>query len=294
MAVACGKVGDPKPPINRTPLAVNDVRAGQTGYTVTLSWTNPSKYVDNNAVTDLAFVNILRDGVVIAREKAGPPGQPQSYALDVSNAVDLASTFAVQIETSRGRTSPVSTPVTFQSKDVPGPPLGLQAIVDQERIVLTWMAPERNSNLADFYFVQRSDRPPLQVKVTSHEDADFEPDKKYDYTVTAVRAGDPPVAGLTGVSTSVVATDRVPPRAPTGLSVDAAGPGAVFVKWDRNKERDVSNYLVYRSDQAKPLFPPTAVDGVSDTNYRPGLTYQVVAVDKSGNESERSAPQSGP
>ena len=280
IAVACGKVGDPKPPINRTPLAVNDVRAGQTGYTVTLSWTNPSKYVDNNAVTDLAFVNILRDGVVIAREKAGPPGQPQSYAVDVSNAVDLASTFGVLMETSRGRTSPVSAPVTFQSKDVPGPPVGLQAIVDQERIVLTWMAPQRNSNLADFYFVQRSDRPSVQVKGTSHEDADFEPDKKYDYTVT--------------VSTSVVATDKVPPRAPTGLTVDAAGPGAVFVKWDRNKERDVSNYLVYRSDQAKPLFPPTAVDAVSDPNYRPGLTYQVVAVDKSGNESERSAAQSGP
>jgi hypothetical protein len=294
MAVSCGKVGNPKPPINRTPLAVNDVKAGQTGYTVTLSWVNPSRYVDENAVDDLAFVRILRNGVVIAREKAGPPGQPQSYAIDVSNAVDSDSTYAVQLETSRGRTSPVSAPVAFRPKDVPGPPVGLQATVDQERIVLTWMAPQRNSSLADFYFVQRSDRPPLQIKGTSYEDPDFEPDRKYDYTVTAVRAGDPPVAGPTGVSTAVVATDKVPPRSPTGLTVESAGAGAVFVKWDRNKERDVSTYLVYRSDLEKPLFPPTAVDGIADTNYRSGLTYQLVAVDKSGNASERSAPQAGP
>jgi len=296
MAMACGKVGDPKPPINRTPLAVNGLNAGQSGHTVTLSWINPARYVgDKEAITDLGTIRILRNGVQIAQEKAGAPGQPQSYSIDVSKELDAEMTFAVQIETSRGRSSTVSTPVTIRPRDVPGPPVGLQATVDQERITLRWMVPQLNPTLAELYFVQRSDRPaPVRVMATSYEDEDYEVGKKYDYTVTAARGGDTPVSGLTGASLSVVATDEVPPLAPTGLTVMPAGLGAVFLRWDRNKERDVATYLVYRSDQEKPIVPPRAVEAFSDPEYRPGFTYQVVAVDKSGNESAKSAPAAGP
>jgi hypothetical protein len=295
VCTACGKVGDPKPPIKREPLAANGVSAGQSGNVVTLSWTNPARYVDNNAVTDLAYVRILRNGVQIAREKAQPAGQPQSYSIDVSNDLNTELTFVVQAETTRGTLSPPSEAVRIQPRDVPGVPRLLQSVVDLDRITLDWMPPERRPELAEVYLVRRTDRPAAVTVTTNHyEDEDYEPGKKYDYTITAARAGNPVVPGATGASISVAATDTKPPAAPTGLDVFSAGAG-VFLSWDTNKERDFKEYWVFRSDQPeKPIFPPLSVNGIADETYRSGLTYQLVAVDKSGNESKRSDPKGGP
>ena len=90
----------------------------------------------------------------------------------------------------------------------------------------------------------------------------------------------------------MTATDKTAPTTPTGLQIGPLGPGEALVNWNSNPERDLKEYLVYRSDQAKPI--PVPVDGFTDTNYRPGISYQVQAVDESGNMSERSAPQTGP
>jgi fibronectin type 3 domain-containing protein len=292
--VACGKVADPKPPVNRIPLAVNDVSAGQSGNTVTVSWTNPALYIDSKTgVTDLAFVRILRNGTEIAREKAGPPGQRQSYTIpDVSNDLNAEWTFAVQIETSRGRVSTLSNPIQIRTRDIPGVAVDLVAKVDEQRIILDWKPPQRNPDLANVYLVTREDRPtPVTVMTNHYEDEDYEPDKTYKYTVTAARA-DPQVTGASGASVSVVAKDETGPQAPTGLTVQSGGPpGLVLIKWDRNKERDVNEYRVYRSDKGdNPIFT-TGVDGVTDSDYQPGLTYWIRAVDESGNRSAPSEPK---
>jgi hypothetical protein len=291
---ACGKVGDPKPPIKRAPLAANGVNAGQSGNVVTLSWTNPARYVDNNAVTDLAYVRILKNGVQIAREKAQPAGQPQSYSIDVSNDLNAELTFVVQAETARGRLSPLSEAVRIQPKEVPGAPRQIEAVVDLDRITLDWMPPERRPELAEVFLVKRSDRPAAVPVTTNHyEDEDYEPGMKYDYTITAARAGNPVVPGV-GANISVTATDMKAPAVPTGLVVEPSGDG-VFLSWDANKERDFKEYRVFRSDQPDtPIFPPGPANGTADSTYRSGLTYELVAVDKSGNPSKRSAPRGGP
>jgi hypothetical protein len=295
ICTACGKVGDPKPPIKREPLAANGVSAGQSGNVVTLSWTNPARYVDNNAVTDLAYVRILRNGIQIAREKAQPAGQPQSYTIDVSNDLNTELTFVVQAETARGRLSPLSEAVRILPQEVPGVPRLLRTVVDLDRITLDWTPPERRPELVEVYLVRRSDRPAAVSVTTNHyEDEDYEPGKKYDYTITAARAGNPVVPGVAGASISVTAIDTKPPAAPTGLDVAPSGAG-VFLSWDANRERDFKEYRVFRSDQPdKPIFPPLSVNGIPDDKYRSGLTYQLIAVDKSGNPSERSDPKGGP
>ena len=295
IAAACGKVGDPKPPIKRSPLAANGLAAGQSGYVVTLSWTNPARYIDNNAITDLGYVRILRNGVQVAREKAQPAGQPQSYSIDVTKDLDAEVTLAVQAETNRGMLSPLSESVSIRPKEIPGTPRPLEPRVDLERIMLDWMPPARNPELAEVYLVQRSDRPGVVSVTTNHyEDEDYEPGMKYDYTIRAARAGNPVVPGAAGVTVPVTATDKTPPAVPTGLAVEEGGPGVVFLSWEANRERDFKEYRVYRSDQAEPLFPPSPTDGISDQNYRSGLTYQVEAWDKSGNRSQKSAPKGGP
>ena len=292
LGAACGKVGNPKPPINRSPLAANGVTAGQSDHTVTLSWTNPARYADNNGVTDLAYVRILRNGVEIAREKALPAGQPQSYSysIDVTNDLNAELTFAVQAETARGRLSPLSETVRIQPREVPGAPRLLPAVVDLDRIALEWLPSELKPELAEVFLIKRSDRPNVVSVATNHyEDGEYEPGKKYDYVITAARAGNPVVPGA-AATVSVTAKDTKPPAVPTGLQVDLSGP-TVILTWDMNKEKDFKEYRIYRSDQENPIFPPVVINFVTTDGYRAGLTYQIEAVDKSGNRSDKSAPK---
>lgn len=294
LAAACGKVGDPKPPIIRIPQPVADLSASQTGYRVILSWTNPAKYVDDNAATDLGMVHILRNGVEISVVSATGAGQPQSFELDVAGEVGATSTFSLRLEVPRVRgVSPISNTASIQVVDVPGSPRNLVSVVDGFRILLEWQAPERNGQLADVYIVQRSDRPAAEVvSGTRFADAEFEPGKTYDYTVTAARGAQGQVRGLAGPTVSVVSTDKTPPVTPSGLVVQSLG-AQVILRWRANTERDFKDVLVFRSDRVEPI-AATPVDGYVDSGYRPGLAYQLAARDVFDNLSPRSAPQSGP
>jgi hypothetical protein len=266
----------------------------QHGYRVILSWTNPAKYVDDNAASDLGTVHILRNNVEIATVPATAAGQPQSYELDVSGDVGATPSFSVLHAVPRVRaTSPVSNSVSIQVVDVPGSPLNLAPLVDGFRIVLEWQAPERNPQLAEVYIVQRADRPAAEiVSGTRYEDADFEPGKTYDYTVTAARGPQGQIRGLAGARASVIATDKTPPAIPTELVVESLG-AQVILRWRANTERDFREVLVYRSDQTQPI-ASTRIDGFVDPGYRPGLSYQLAARDVFDNLSERSSPRAGP
>jgi hypothetical protein len=293
IAAACGKVGDPKPPINRTPRPVGDLSVQQSGYKVTLTWTNPARYVGDDVANDLAFVHILRNGMEIAKEPVSAPGKPQSKELDVRDILNSELTFAIQIETQRGKASALSKPFPITPLEVPGVPRNLDAKTDQQRIILDWDPPDRNPELAAGYIVQRSDRPtPAFSKDRHWEDAEFEKDKMYDYTVTAVRDESKRIPGLSGVSLMVTATDKFAPSAPTGLVITSVGDG-VFLQWQPNPERDVTQYFVFRSDKTEKVAAPS-VDGYQDSDYKPGLSYWLIAVDESGNESPKSPAQRGP
>jgi hypothetical protein len=261
---------------------------------VILSWTNPAKYVDENAATDLGMVHILRDNVEIAVVPATGAGQPQSHELDVAGEVGAKPTFSVLLAVPRGRSaSPLSNAASIQVVDVPGTPRNLVSVVDGFRIVLEWQAPERNGQLAEVYIVQRSDRPAAAVVAgTRFADAEFEPGKTYDYTVTAARGAQGQVRGLTGATVSVVSTDRIPPATPAGLVVESLG-AQVVLRWRPNTERDFKDVLVFRSDRTEPI-ATTPVDGFVDPGYRPGLSYQLAARDVFDNLSPRSSPQPGP
>ena len=94
--------------------------------------------------------------------------------------------------------------------------------------------------------------------------------------------------------------DLVPPPPPTGLTalVETAG---VRLVWDPVDAPDLAGYKVYRTEgtgieQLRPIgtIPLTPVQLVTATNYRDtsvahGISYyyEVVSVDKTGNESAR-------
>lgn len=295
LLAACGKVGNPLPPLVRKPQPVGDLKITQSADKVILTWTNPSVYVDNNAATDLAEVLILRNGVEIRREPVIAPGKPQSYSIPTSGTLDADLTFAVQVATARGRVSDPSNAVPIRPVDVPGPPRNLTAVADQSRIILDWQPPERNPQLVERYRIQRADwTMPREEPATHFEDSEYEAGMTYIYTVTAVRsAGDAKIPGPPGDPVSVTATDKKEPGIPTGLSIQPLDKG-VLLTWMANPERDLKEYLIFRSDQPDKEIGRSVAVGFPDENYRPGLSYQLAAVDESGNQSQRSMPVAGP
>jgi fibronectin type 3 domain-containing protein len=78
---------------------------------------------------------------------------------------------------------------------------------------------------------------------------------------------------------------------------DSSAPPEIDLSWSSNVETDLAGYHVYRSEQqdtpGQLLTPDLLLSpAYRDTSVQPGHTYwySVTAVDRSGNESARSAP----
>ncbi len=87
--------------------------------------------------------------------------------------------------------------------------------------------------------------------------------------------------------------DEFPPAAPINLRATAST-STVELSWDANSETDLANYRVYRSVDGGAFQKIAEVSDIptySDKTVQPGKTYRyaLTAVDKSGNESKRSA-----
>ena len=297
MLAACGKVGDPRPPIIRITTRVDNLSANQSGYKAFLSWTNPAKYVDGNPATDTGVVHVFSNGAEIATVPAAAAGQPQSFPVDVAVDVGRELTFTIQHVLSRAsKPSPVSNAVPIRPVDVPGQPGEIIPTVDQDKIFLVWDPPGRNPELVAGYLVQRADKPvPVQVPTPRFADSEFEIGKTYIYTVTALR-GNPQVLGDGTATQQVIAIDKTRPAMPVGLDIISIGDDAIFLQWQQNVEADLKGYTVYRSDRPDAPIPVGNTNGYTDREYVSGrgIAYQVVAEDASGNKSEKSAAKPGP
>lgn len=86
-------------------------------------------------------------------------------------------------------------------------------------------------------------------------------------------------------------SDTTPPAKVTGLTATTVSHSQIDLSWDANTEQDLSHYNVYR-DGSK--IAETANTQYSDTGLSPETTYtyEVSAVDTSGNEGEKSDPAS--
>jgi hypothetical protein len=298
---ACGKVGDPLPPFIRIPEAVKDLAVTQNGYDLVLSWTNPPRYIDGSAATNLSVVHIRKNGETLATVKIEAAGQPQSYPTPVGAVLAGQSTFSLVVETTQGKFSQVSNTASVTPVEVPGRITGLSARPDQRRIFLSWEKPQDHPELADLYVVTRTDIPAEveTVNDTRYEDVRYRAGRALTYRVTAGRrvAGNV-VMGVGPESTTVTAEDKTPPAVPVGLEVKASEAGA-YVAWEPNSESDLAGYRVFRSEWPDSGFKPvtdrlTSGVGFFDSSYTPGLYYAVSAVDESGNESAMSPAFRGP
>ena len=292
LLTGCGKVGAPLPPFIRIPEAVRDLAVRQNGNDLVLSWTNPARYVDGSAATDLARIQIRSNDSIVTTLNVAGPAQPQTLVLPIGSSPGGPRSFTVLVETARGRVSPISNAVSASPVAVPGRVVGLRAVVDQRRIRLSWEKPQDHPELADAYRVVRTE--PEESRVvpeTRYEDTRYRPGETTTYQVTPLRGM---VPGVGPESVTAVIQDKTPPRVPEGLDIALSETGA-FLTWTANSETDLAGYRVFRSENGEVGFRPVldrlnTTTAFFDPGYRPGLSYAVSAVDEFGNESGRSAP----
>jgi hypothetical protein len=180
--------------------------------------------------------------------------------------------------------------------------------VTQDDMLLEWKSPETNIdgskpvNMIGFNIYRASAKEETaklinQTPVTSNEFADknFEFEMNYRYFVRTVSLGAnaEPVESQESNIIEILPKDTFPPNSPNSLTI-AATPNSISIFFVPNSERDLAGYKVFRSTdkenwqlQTENLLQTTTFQ---DTKIESGKTYYyyLIAVDKFGNESEKS------
>jgi hypothetical protein len=358
--LACGKRGDPYPPVPVIPKATTDLLVAQRGPKVLLSWSYPSLTTAGKSMTGIKRIVIWRSVEELPVATSAPPApieQPiQLFAkipplgpnqfLKLRTKVDsiesanlkaattgarLTYEDAPPLHAADGRPVRITYSVVTQGPvvsgalsnlpaivplDVPVAPTGLAAVAKREGVVLTWTAPDASIsgaknppvagyNVYRFPHGQPADEfaaPANASPVTPTTYTDQPPYGEHDYFVTAVAAPGPPrIESEPSAIAGATFKDLVPPAPPAGLTA-LVETGAVRLVWDPVDAPDLAGYKIYRTEgtgieQLRPAgtLPLNPVQLLTATNYRdtgvnPGISYyyEVVSVDKSGNESARS------
>jgi len=353
--VACGKRGDPHPPIPVIPKATTDLLVAQRGPKVLLSWGYPSLTTAGKSMTGIKRVAVWRSlEESPAAQSAGNPSPIQLFAkvpalipvkflkgrtrVDSIEGAKLPAATAVArltyedtppLHTADGRpvrltyavvtegqsaNSDLSNLVSIVPMDVPAPPSALTAAARREGVVLTWTAPDatisgaKNPVIAGYNVYRFPHGQPADEFATPANTSplaattftDNPPYGEHDYFVTALAAPGPPrIESEPSPVAGANFKDLVAPPPPTGLTA-LVETGAVRLVWDPVDAPDLAGYKVYRTEgtgieQLRPVGTiPLTPQLLTATNYRdtgvnPGISYyyEVVSVDKTGNESTK-------
>jgi hypothetical protein len=320
--VACGRKGDPLPPIIEVPETTTDLVAYQDVIDVVLTWSYPQLTRAGRQLTDLARVEVWRMVVPPGQGQsaAGPQGQDLRRQLMLGRGVLVARLegealtsatrgakleyrdplpplpvdgralelwYAVRSRRRDGTVSALSNVVNWQPRVVPPAVTELQAKASEDGIALRW-----GEIAGAAYVVQRQREgesawevvSPIGITATEFLDTGARQGQVWRYRVRVIVNS---AAGPSGPEAVVPYPDIYPPAAVTGL-VCLPEPERVRLRWDRGAEPKLT-YLVLRraggGDWAR-LADALQTPEYADTKAPAGdLNYTVKAVDEAGNQS---------
>jgi hypothetical protein len=359
-ALACGKRGDPHPPVPVIPKATADLLVAQRGPKVLLSWGYPSLTTAGKSMTGIKRIVVWRSieespaaqtaGSAPASQQAVPlfakipPPTPAQFlklrtkvdSIEGANLPGATTGARLTFEDAPALHAPDGRPVRFSYAvvtegasassdlsnlvaivpiDVPIAPSALVAAAKKEGVVLNWAAPETSIsgsknppiagyNIYRFPHLQPADEfaaPVNASPITAVTYTDQPPYGPHDYFVTAVAAPGPPrIESEPSAIAGATFKDLVAPPPPSGLAA-LVETGAVRLVWDPVDAPDLAGYKIYRTEGTGidvlrvagtiPLTPQLlTATNYRDTSVNRGISYyyEVVSVDKSGNESARA------
>ncbi|MDD2499932.1 MAG: CsgG/HfaB family protein [Geobacter sp.] len=201
-------------------------------------------------------------------------------------------------------TGGASSVVSAVTRDLPPTPLKLSAAQGEpRRVTLSWeYSSVPDDELSGFYLYRGE---PGQEKLTriaeltadkrSYRDAE-EPLKDataYSYVIAAFNAG----GAVSPLSTRANATTKALPATPTGLTATSGEPRRISVRWQKNPEPDIAEYILFRQQAEgdyKQLKRTTETMSL-DTELKDGASYvyRLQALDRDGLVSQMSASVKG-
>ena len=300
--MGCGYVGNPLPPALRRPVPVTDLAAVERGAKIIIQFSLPKVTTEGLDLQGDEDVE-LRVGPVEGATfelNAWLSGadriavQPAEGAVraEVETAKYEGRTLVIgaRVHGPKGRDAGWSNLVALPVVAPLGVPSAVKAQDAPDAVRITWQA-----SAGEFHIFRRvAGTEPWIYQGNSVELAFTDPavefGTKYEYFVQAVRKVDDNKFAESELSEiiAIQPADRFPPAIPVGLSA-ATGTRSVELVWERNTDKDLAFYRVYRDGAI--LGDNVAGASFSDTQAEAGRTYkyQVSAVDTAGNQSGLSA-----
>jgi fibronectin type 3 domain-containing protein len=313
----CGVKGPPVPWETVVPKRIVDLEAIPREERLLLEWTSPKENTDKSPLVDLAKFQVLRsEGTLVAGECRGCGEKPKMiYELKVEGKEKMRGmkvsvffedqearkvyVYQVVSFNRRGHPSAPSNPVTVYWDYPLQSPRMVRGEQGDKRVDLYWEPVEgamgynvyRKVEGEEVFPTHPLNREPL--KVTQYTDLGVENEKRYIYSVRAVRrVAKTDVEGRGSLGVPVTPTDLIPPNGPTGLIAIPLKNG-IELTWRKNKEPDLSGYHVYRRRPGEKEFKrlnetPLEKEVYLDTRaeLEQDYEYAVTAVDQSVRKNE--------
>jgi fibronectin type 3 domain-containing protein len=312
----CGKKGPPVPWETIVPKRIVDLEAVSREGRLLLEWTAPKENTDKSILIDLASFQILRsEGVLIGGECKGCGEKPKvvyEMKLDRKEEVvgkkmsifiedqEAGKVYVYQVVSfnRRGYPSAPSNPVWVYWDSPPQQPIGVRGEQGDKRVDLTW-EPVGSATGYNIYRKLEEEVFPLKplnrepLTITQYTDLNVENEKKYIYSIRAVkRVVKTDIEGKGSVDISVIPTDLIPPISPLGLVAIPLKDG-IELNWRKNREPDLLGYYVYRRKPGEKEFKrlnesPLTKETYLDNQVELGQDYEytVTAVDTSIRKNE--------
>lgn len=301
------------PPSPEVPNQITDLNVVENGPNLVVTFTTPARTLDNLAIRKFSTIDL----------RIGPDMRPMDVnrwaesakefdlPLPTPNEKDVARPVAMKFTTkaSEWTGQPIAVAVRTAVKNdkdysnwsnirrleviPPLPALTLSVTATSQGYKLTWN--DEGPGVSYRIFRQSTTEQPATLIGTSDKpeyvDTSAQYNTPYIYSVEAAKGGtESPVSNKVQVN----APDTFPPATPTGLTGVATG-NAIELSWERNAEPDLQGYIVYRSANGGPFERQGGIINLpayTDRSVQHGATYryQISAIDRTNNESARTAP----
>ena len=306
--LGCGYPGPPLPPALNRPVTVRDLSVVEHGSKILIAFTVPKLTTEGLPIPGTPDIE-LRIGPLPAGAFQFPAWEHDSErippsaihvdngaaaaTLDASKFYGKTEVLLVRVNGPHGHVAGWSNPGQLAVVPALAMPEALGAADIADAVRLDWHAAapayrvfRKLPDDTDWTQIGTSDKP-------SYDDTTIEYGRTYQYRIQSIEKTDAKAAE-SEVSAAITfkPTDRFPPAVPTGLTV-VPGTRTIELVWDRNTEKDLASYRVYRDGQK--VANGFSAPAYSDRDVKAGTSYryQVSAVDTSGNESALSTAVEG-